>query len=242
MTTRQIVLREMMNHHIPEMFGKHNHALFSQPLVEELRKQGINCRACRGISKLAIVVEDLDIVFKLPFRGQFEEYSFDSAEYHYGAEETKTAPNEEDYWEEFSGGMEIEPNGARWNYCALEASLYHDAKEAGLAQYFAREIYIGEVDNHPVYEQDKASILEDMPEKDYPYARREKTEEKCDSLGIDCFCPVWIEDFLDEYGVEEYRRLEKFLNEKHICDLHDGNLGYINGKPVLVDYTGYNEW
>lgn len=53
--------------------------------------------------------------------------------------------------------------------------------------------------------------------------------------------PDWIAEFIDCYGAEEFARLNKFLHKHRLTDFHSGNLGYINGIPVLVDYSSYKE-
>ena len=45
--------------------------------------------------------------------------------------------------------------------------------------------------------------------------------------------------FAETYGYEEFLRLNDFLEWYDINDLHSGNIGYINGKLVFIDYAGY---
>lgn len=48
-------------------------------------------------------------------------------------------------------------------------------------------------------------------------------------------------EFSKAYTEEEYKKLVAFLEKEGINDLHCGNVGMINGKPVLIDYCGYEE-
>ena len=46
---------------------------------------------------------------------------------------------------------------------------------------------------------------------------------------------------LQDWGMEKYRMLEKFVEKFRINDLHGGNIGEIGGKVVLTDYAGYHD-
>ena len=49
-----------------------------------------------------------------------------------------------------------------------------------------------------------------------------------------------MRDAINWYGENEIEKLLKFINDEKINDLHSGNLGYLNDRPVIVDYAGYN--
>ena len=38
-----------------------------------------------------------------------------------------------------------------------------------------------------------------------------------------------------------FNKLIEFIQYMEINDLHKGNIGYINLKPVLMDYSGWND-
>ena len=48
-------------------------------------------------------------------------------------------------------------------------------------------------------------------------------------------------EFMREYGEETYKKLGEFCKKYDINDLHCGNVGYDNGKIVLIDFAGYHE-
>lgn len=48
-------------------------------------------------------------------------------------------------------------------------------------------------------------------------------------------------DFIKEYGFEEYKRFSDFSISQGINDVHTNNVGYINGRLVLIDYAGFHE-
>jgi hypothetical protein len=44
------------------------------------------------------------------------------------------------------------------------------------------------------------------------------------------------------YGLDEFIRLDAFLNEMQIGDLRDCNIGYLDNAPILFDYSGFRHW
>jgi len=135
----------------------------------------------------------------------------------------------------------IEP----WNYCALETILYEHALEAGLGAYFAEEGFLGMIDETPIYYQQRCIPLDEMG-IDYnsdDYKKKKKISDKvCQELDIIAFNDIWVADFIACYGQEELKRLYDFLDEYRIGDLRAANIGYLNGAPILFDYSGYREW
>lgn len=50
----------------------------------------------------------------------------------------------------------------------------------------------------------------------------------------------WIGRVLQLYGKKFCRSLEKWTHENKINDLHNSNTGWLNNKPILLDYAGYH--
>ena len=48
-------------------------------------------------------------------------------------------------------------------------------------------------------------------------------------------------DFIRQYGEEEYHRITDFLLRENVNDLHQNNLGDIDGHYILLDYSGYHD-
>ena len=48
-------------------------------------------------------------------------------------------------------------------------------------------------------------------------------------------------DFIRQYGEEEYHRITDFLLRENVNDLHQSNLGDIDGHYILLDYSGYHD-
>ena len=49
----------------------------------------------------------------------------------------------------------------------------------------------------------------------------------------------WLSMVISLYGKRFCRSLEKWSKENRVNDLHNANIGYVKGKPVILDYSGY---
>lgn len=53
---------------------------------------------------------------------------------------------------------------------------------------------------------------------------------------VDIHDREWLEAFLHCYGLEKLKALNAFCRDFHISDLHGNNIGYLNGKPIIIDW------
>lgn len=202
-----------------------------------------------GATKLVILPEDKNYVIKIPFSGFFDSI-YD--------EET------DDYFEEFSpfkGANQRLDGYIQWDYCEEESQRFSLAKKEKLNYLFAETKYIGSVSKYPIYIQEKAEILsknfskKDEPlltEKTYERIKNKKRKTKkeknkiyiyetCEKNDFICFNMKWLLDLLSFYGKKTFYNFMLFLKENNFNeDLCSSNIGYINKKPVLVDYCGFN--
>ena len=44
---------------------------------------------------------------------------------------------------------------------------------------------------------------------------------------------------LEYYGEEKLNKFFSFIDNYNIGDLHSGNFGFQNGRPVFIDYSGF---
>lgn len=192
-----------------------------------LRQQGFSL--AEGASKGVIIPKDKDYVIKLPFFGRT---------YHYNNDTEQAYDN---FYSNISGSSD---------YCEAEVMIYERAKEEGLEFCFAETYCIGEVNHYPVYIQqkaligivdwdtfceenggeEKATVLYDSLSKEYSI-----TDEEYGKLD-----PIWINDFISAYDADVFDDLASFLLDNEVSDLHDENVGYIAGLPVLVDYSSFD--
>ena len=201
-----------------------------------------------GLSKLVILIPNEEFVIKIPYSKLFDEDSYNADHSYWDsgeAEEDYAEPLEENYFVNFecatSDKVETSSN---WDYCELECAFYEAAYEEGLAQYFAKEELYSMILDQPIYIQERVIPLDveiTSSRKTYTEETKE-TSKRCDELDIRCFNSIWITDFFNCYGEEEFIKLSKFLKKMSIYDLHSGNLGYLHGAPVLLDYSDFREW
>ena len=187
-----------------------------------------------GASKFVLIpIEKSDFVIKIPYTGYYwenedEDDSNSENYYQIGTEE----------YEEYYGANEGE---RPWDYCATEALRYKIAKENGFEQYFAKTELLGYVNNYPIYIQERCIPLSNC-RKDHRYSKKERsiTSDLCGkyyNINED-----WLTDFRLYYGNEKLIEFIHFIeNNEWDDDLRSENIGYKNGRPILIDYSGFFE-
>lgn len=176
-----------------------------------------------GASKCVIIPSVTDYVIKLPYTGNF----FESED-----------EEEEDYYQYFTEAVD---GGNGWNYCEVEYHHYIVAKAAGMDKYLAPTIRIGYMANSgfPVYIQPKCKIFT-FTNTEHSPEERKNTKENLQSKGVKYDLPIdWLIDFQNIYGEKELINFLIFLENEEWRDLRGDNVGYLNGKPVLVDYSDF---
>ena len=209
-----------------------------------------------GVTKGVLMFAGADFVIKIPFMGEADydcEHWEDSDgnRYEYNTRHcnyTHTPSNwnfyeERDCCDEFCGAHYSD---CGWDYCASEAHISKAALLQGLAGCLAKTELLGYANGHPIYIQEKCKIYCDEEStrheqiykyrKDNSYEELAKIREDFDFYSTD---NDWLLDFVNYWGKEVLQKFAEFLFDFDINDLHNGNIGYRNGVPVLVDYSGY---
>ena len=212
--------------------------------------------AC-GVTKGVLIFKGLDFVVKIPFEGQhftqeehWEEeengrwhYYYSRVEHHSATPKNWIFYEEDNYFEAFGGA----PEEDGWNYCLGEALVCEKASEKGLRSCFAETSYLGHAGDHPIYIQERCTIFcDEESSRAETYKNRSKADydslkEVRDRVDFYDCDDNWLLDFLIYWGEEMLHDLANFLYDSDINDLHNGNIGYRNGVPVLVDYSGYKD-
>ena len=188
-----------------------------QPFSEKYKK---HFDYATGATKGVLIFEQLGFVIKIPFCRNSEDY--------------------DDYYEccNYFTGADTD-NG--WDYCEAEADKYQRAEEEGISMCFAKTEKIGEIDGYPIYMQELASIYKNV---DYQSSHTEEDSRQvnsiCDSNNFYIFNIEWLSDAFHFYGEKIFHKLLEFIRTVGINDLHDGNIGYIENRPVLVDYSSFD--
>ena len=200
-----------------------------------------NLQMSSGVTKGVLLIEGCNFVIKMPFYGseRDEEYvdglGYTEAMEVYGSDWSSREVKCELYPFENAAGE------TPWDYCSAEAQIYQYAEEEGVEQFFAKTEFLGYAQGWPVYIQERAVMYRDMdaPEhssKHLSYINRELLARAFSDLAAS-----QVADLVAEYNEEAFQRLDKFCEDYSVTDLHQGNIGYLHGKPVLVDYSSYDD-
>lgn len=185
-----------------------------------------------GISKLVLTPIGENFVIKIPFTGSYEDSYYDYDEDGYEEVMPEYTPFE---W----GSTD---RHQYWDYCMGEMLNYRKAKAQGADELFCKTSLLGFVNCYPIYIQQRAipyTEAEWNPEL-YPNERTSKTKDLCRKNHLCYFNTIWQTDVLSYYGEKKFKKFFNFI-DGNINDLHDGNLGYIGEKPVIFDYSGFEE-
>lgn len=177
-----------------------------------------------GASKLVIIPDDRDYVIKIPFNGGYQ-WDWDNDRY---------------FFEPFNGA---DDDGDGNDYCAAEMKLYDRAVEEGYAEFFVAVEYAGDINGYPIYTQkrvkDFCKYISDEEQKSYSSAT---SRTSLNSTHIGRLPYYWAAACLTvfEEDLQKFNAFIDFLRRTDIIkDLHTGNLGFLNNKPVIVDYGGW---
>lgn len=171
-----------------------------------------------GISKLVIKPKDTDYVIKIPFSTYYDEETDSFYAFHcYGCR--------------------------GWNACEFEEELYNKAYNARFEQFFLPIELACVCNNYPVYVQPKVDIINEKRDSFYYLKPTIKTSKILDDNYIDTMSKLvegWFDIINKELGEERFLDFLHFLNKYDISsDLHEGNIGMYHGKPVIIDYAGF---
>ncbi len=198
-----------------------------------------------GATKIVFILPDKNFVIKIPFSGCYVDKEI----------ETKAEKGAKYKWissySKFTGAQSpMMTEGDEWDYCQVECDIYALAEEEAVEDFFAKTECIGFIHNYPIYVQEIAKIYKDI----YPFRETEETEyrkkyteedyEKIDSLcynhNYDYFNKYWLCDAFKYYGEIRGEEFLQFIKNVRVEDLHKANIGYIGDRPVIIDYSGFN--
>ena len=190
-----------------------------------------------GASKLVILPCGEDFVIKIPFNAQYFDDEIDT--------ETGEVLSEGG-WECFTSyEYDSENMDFDGNYCGREADISDIAAAEDLEECFAITECVGRCRGYLIYKQARATtILADVLDEksdSLSIEERKSIRDKCNNMGVYGFNIYWLKDFLEFFGEEILKQLDRFINTYDINDLHTSNVGYIGNRPVLIDYSGYFE-
>lgn len=201
-----------------------------------------DCDIKTGASKIVIVPNDTDYVIKIPLHVtnnfSYSYYSRICTDGH----RTVVPDYEHGSYEELCGAHYRLTGGDGWDYCRAEEEMYQLAKEAGFAQFFAATEYIDEINtDFPIYVQEKAQVFRasahSHSDKENEYTKKSLGHEyQASSL----YTIDFMTDMRHYYGEQRTRDFLNFIIKNNVNDLHSANIGYIGWRPVLIDYSSFD--
>lgn len=201
-----------------------------------------DCVIKTGASKIVIVPDDKNYVIKIPFHVtntlNYSYYSKICTDGH----RTVVPDYEHGSYEELCNAPYRLTNEFGWDYCRAEEEMYQIAKEEHFEQFFAATQYIGEIsEDFPIYVQEKAQVFE---QASHSHSKLENDNTR-KSLGNEysasrLYSIDFVTDALHYYGENRTRNFLRFISENDINDLHSANIGYIGHRPVLIDYSSFD--
>ena len=197
---------------------------FDEKIVDYLPKS-FEYELHEGSSKLVFIPKDENYVIKIPYTG--DSY-------------TDENDNIIDYT---FAHANPESKKFRWDYCLAETLLWRNAKRSKVHHAFAKERILGFINNHPIYIQQRAEVYaESNKYNSASNKERNKTLSCCYKHNVRIFQEEgvsWQSDMLEYYGQNIFLKIMHFIEDFKISDLHESNLGYIDGRPVIIDYSGF---
>lgn len=181
-----------------------------------------SAKTAYGASKFVIFLNE-EYIIKIPFNGEF-------------------------IWCEDEDYRKFYPYKTK-DYCEIEASLYHDAIVAGVADCFAETKYIGKTaSGASVYKSERVNEFYN----DYDNKINTKSPEPSEEVKSKAACKLkynnfsipkeWLARAIDFYGEDLIDKLIKFIKENKINDLTIPNVGFrADGAPVILDYSGFRD-
>lgn len=139
-------------------------------------------------------------------------------------------------------------NNKRHNECEQEARAYQSGKKYGIERVLLETRFVYESPNGTrFFMQPKISESHDrISRKTRQKAirinktvRPKMCEKIRNSMYYDDLDRNWLSMVISLYGKRFCRSLEQWSKENRVNDLHNANIGYVKGKPVILDYSGY---
>lgn len=173
-----------------------------------------------GATKCCIIPYNTDYVIKIPFNGEM----------HWNCYE-----NIYNFQFFYNGGGE---DG--WDYCALEDEYFVEKIEGSGYEKFFLTAECVEVNNWPIYIQQKVDIYNDVnvyPSNESIVKVRTESKIRGDVSLPDIWMAIGLENF--DGNIEALDDFLAFISD-NFTDLHSGNIGFLNDQIVIIDYAGYD--
>jgi hypothetical protein len=139
----------------------------------------------------------------------------------------------------------------RENEAEQELEIYQEAVARGIDFLFPQTCFLCEVSGVKFFAQQKVDCSRyDLDEKAYTKYKKitktvkaeifQKAQKGFYNYSWRSIDNLWLSMIISLYGKKITLKLEQFTVDFKINDLHNGNIGFINNRPVLLDFCGYH--
>ena len=216
-----MTVKDILNISFPAEFGSNEDGEETYGIEDVYNQLDSDVKTAYGASKFVILLNDKEVV-KVPFNGCFW---YDS--------------DEEGGWrfDEFNNN----------DYCATEAAIYADAVALGVEKFFASTEYYGRtIEGTPIYLSERVYAFYENDDARHKTKSSEDSNKKACEIGKKYPQHInaeWLSKAVEFYGEDAVIDLMAFIELEHINDFHTGNVGFRkDGSPVILDYSGYDEF
>lgn len=223
---------------IPERFGCDNDGEMEDGFLESQLDQFYtgNYYLTNGISKAAIVFEDLPFVLKIPFNGHWV------YDYYYNEELDDYEEIEEPRFDYFYCARAFDSS----DYCWNELDKVELAKDRGYGELLAdmASVYVDGNGRHFYIQEKVMPLHEATPFVTKPSNDSMKKAQSMDSIYNSCNVE-WRASVIEHYGENfwiSFVNWNECGDRGYLEDMHGANYGYrYDGTPVLFDVAGYRD-
>lgn len=130
--------------------------------------------------------------------------------------------------------------GSAFDYCHMEEEVYRKAADEGLSDMFCATRHVLDTSGgYPVYVSERADGS--LSREIYRYHTSAEAVRYADSkYGTTSIPDKTLALFYDSWGEDATNRLCRFLSHNELSDFHFGNVGFMDGKIRLIDYSDFN--
>lgn len=189
------------------------------------------CYVENGISKAVIIPENQNFVIKIPLTGQWyyaEVYNEETDEYEY---------EDDPAFEEFENANAPDES----DYCWDELLCIEEAEENGFGAMFPETDFLGEVNGTRFYIQEKVQTSREFTPQ---VSEDSRSRSHAMDWGYNYGGEIWRAAIIEQYGEDFWIRFCDWARSdghgKMFDDMHSGNYGYLNGRPIILDASGFD--
>ena len=134
------------------------------------------------------------------------------------------------------------------NYNDDEVEHYKSGVKYGIEKILLETSFIAEINGFALYKQPRYDFsFYEMPKNFRRALKRKGVEdlaekpivEKIQYGSYTSIQTLWLAYALLLYGKKFMLSFEKWQKENRVNDLHNGNIGFYKGRPIILDYAGY---